>query len=81
MYDLSINPEKWVSISDFEIKPNKPYWFKKKNGKIVIGAFYSNGYSSGIAEVYLSDKGLKIKTNTFHILKDSEVQEVLEINP
>jgi len=78
MYNLSINPEKWVNIDDLELEMNKPYWFKKKDGKIVMGAPYTNGYTSGIADVYLSEEGLKIKTNTFHILRDSQVQEVSE---
>ncbi len=78
MYNLSINPEKWVNIGDLELETNKPYWFKKQDGKIVMGAPYSNGYSSGIADVYLSNEGLQIKTNTFHILRGSQVQEVLE---
>jgi hypothetical protein len=78
MYDLSINPEKWVELGELELETNKPYWFKKPDGKIVMGAPYSNGYSSGIAEVYLSEDGLKIKTNTFLILRDSLIQEVLE---
>jgi hypothetical protein len=78
MYNLSINPEKWVKMSDLELQMNKPFWFKKPDGKIVMGAPYSNGYSSGIAEVYLAEDGLKIKTNTFLILRDSLIQEVLE---
>jgi len=78
MYNLSINPEKWVNIGDLELETNKPYWFKKTDGKIVMGAPHSNGYSSGIADVYLSNEGLQIKTNTFHILRGSQVQEVLE---
>jgi hypothetical protein len=57
---------------------NKPFWFKKTDGKIVMGAPYSNGYSSGIAEVYLAEEGLKIKTNAFLILRDSQVQEVCQ---
>jgi len=77
MYNLSIDPNKWSNIGDLELENNKPYWFKKLDGKIVIGAPYSNGYSSGVAEVYLSEDGLKIKTNTFLILRDSQVQEVL----
>ena len=78
MYNFSINPEKWVDLGDLELETNKPYWFKKKDGKIVMGAPYTNGYSSGIADVYLAEDGLKIKTNTFHILRGSQVQEVSE---
>jgi hypothetical protein len=78
MYNLSINPEKWVNIGELELEQNKPYWFKKQDGKIVMGAPYTNGYSSGIADVYLAEDGLKIKTNTFLILRGSQVQEVLE---
>lgn len=78
MYNLSINPEKWVNIGDLELEMEKPYWFKKQDGKIVMGAPYTNGYSSGIADVYLAQDGLKIKTNTFLILRGSQVQEVLE---
>ena len=78
MYNLSINPEKWVDLEELELETNKPYWFKKQDGKIVMGAPYTNGYSSGIAEVYLAEDGLKIKTNTFLILRGSQVQEVLE---
>ena len=78
MYNLSINPEKWVNIGELELEQNKPYWFKKQDGKIVMGTPYTNGYSSGIADVYLAEDGLKIKTNTFLILRGSQVQEVLE---
>ena len=78
MYNLSINPEKWVDLEELELETNKPYWFKKQDGKIVMGAPYTNGYSSGIADVYLAEDGLKIKTNTFLILRGSQVQEVLE---
>ena len=78
MYNLSINPEKWVDLGELELETNKPYWFKKQDGKIVMGAPYTNGYSSGIADVYLAEDGLKIKTNTFLILRGSQVQEVLE---
>jgi len=60
MYNLSINPEKWVDLGELELETNKPYWFKKQDGKIVMGAPYTNGYSSGIADVYLSEDGLKI---------------------
>lgn len=76
MYNLSIDPEKWVDLGELKLENNKPYWFKKTDGKIVMGASYSNGYASGIADVYLSEDGLKIKTNTFHILRGSQVQEV-----
>lgn len=76
MYNLSIDPEKWVDLGELELENNKPYWFKKTDGKIVMGTPYSNGYSSGIADVYLSEDGLKIKSNTFHILRGSQVQEV-----
>ena len=78
MYNLSINPEKWVNIGELELEQNKPYWFKKQDGKIVMGAPYSDVYCSGIADVYLSSEGLQIKTNTFHILRGSQVQKVLE---
>ena len=78
MYKFLIDPEKWVNVGELELEQNKPYWFKKSNGQIVMGAPYSNGYSSGIADVYLSNEGLQIKTNTFHILRGSQVQEVLE---
>jgi hypothetical protein len=78
MYNLSINPKKWVDLGELELENNKPYWFKKLDDKIVMGAPYSNGYSTGIADVYLSSEGLQIKTNTFHILRGSQVQEVLE---
>lgn len=75
---MSIDPDKWVTTESLELEMNKPYWFKKENGKIVMGAPYSNGYSSGIAEVFISKNGLNIRTNTFHILKNSQVQEVSE---
>ena len=78
MYNLSINPEKWVDLGEIELETNKPYWFKKQDGKIVMGTPYTNGYNSGIADIYLSSEGLQIKTNTFHILRGSQVQEVLE---
>lgn len=78
MYNFSINPNKWVNIGDLELEMNKPYWFKKSDGSIVMGAPYSNGYSSGIADVYLSSDGLKIKTNTFHLLRGGQVQELSE---
>lgn len=78
MYNLSIDPEKWVDLGELELETNKPYWFKRQDGKIVMGAPYTNGYSSGIADVYLAEDGLKIKTNTFLILRGSQVQEVLQ---
>lgn len=78
MYNLSIDPEKWVDLGELELETNKPYWFKKQDGKIVMGAPYTNGYSSGIADVYLAEDGLKLKTNTFLILRGSQVQEVLQ---
>lgn len=78
MYNLSIDPEKWVDLGELELETNKPYWFKRQDGKIVMGAPYTNGYSSGIADVYLAEDGLKLKTNTFLILRGSQVQEVLQ---
>jgi len=76
MYKFNINPDKWVDLGKSELEQNKPYWFKKKDGKIVMGSPFSNGYSSGIADVYLDENGLQIKANTFHILRGSQVQEV-----
>jgi hypothetical protein len=76
MYDITIDPNKWVNIDDLELEMKKPYWFKKENGKIVMGMPYSNGYTSGIAEVFISKNGLSARTNTFHILKNSQAQEV-----
>jgi hypothetical protein len=37
MYRFLIDPEKWVNVGEFELEQNKPYWFKKSNGQIVMG--------------------------------------------
>ena len=76
MYKLSIDPEKWVDFGKLELEQNKPYWFKKASGKIVMGAPFSNGYSSGIADVCIDDGRLIIKSNTFHLVKGGQVQPV-----
>ena len=78
MYDLTIDPDKWVNIENLKLEINKPYWFKKENGKIVMGVHYASKYLSGIAEAFITEKGFSIRTNTFHILKNSQVQEVSE---
>jgi hypothetical protein len=72
-----IDPNKWVKVGQLELEQNKPYWFKKTNGQIIMGAPFTDGYSSGIADVYLEDGCLKIKVDTFHIVKGGFVQPVL----
>jgi hypothetical protein len=80
MYSFQIHPDKWVNTEDAELEQNKPYWFKRSDGLILMGAPFTNGYASGIADVYVSNEGLQIKTDTFHILlKNSQVQEVQEL--
>ena len=78
MYDLSIDPDKWVDLGELKLEINKPYWFKKENGIIVMGVPYASKYLSGVAEAFITEKGFSIRTNTFHILKNSQVQEVSE---
>lgn len=77
MYKFDINPNKWVDLGDLQLEQNKPYWFKKKDGQIVMGSPSSNGHSSGVADVYLDANGLRIKGNSFHILRGCQVQEVI----
>ena len=77
MYKFLIDPEKWVNVGELQLENNKPYWFKKTNGQIVMGTLFSNGHSSGIADVYTEDGCLRIKGDTFHLVKGGQVQEVL----
>jgi hypothetical protein len=77
MNSFQIDPDKWVNINDVKLEEDKLYWFKKSNGKIVMGTPFTSDYGSGIANVYLSNVfTLLIDTTTFHILKNSQVQEV-----
>ena len=77
MYSLSIKSDKWVNVGDLQLDENKIYWFKKMNGNIVMGTPHSNGASAGIADVYVGQDGrLVIRSNTFHIVKGGQVQEV-----
>lgn len=78
MYSFLINPEKWVKVGELKLEANRPYWFKKSNGHIVMGTPFSNGSSAGIADCYAEDGCLRIKTNTFHIVRNGFVQPVLE---
>lgn len=78
MYSFLIDPEKWVNVGEMELEEKRPYWFKKTNGHIVMGTPFSNGYSSGIADCYSEDGCLRIKTNTFHMVKGGQVQPVAD---
>ena len=78
MYSFLIDPEKWVNVGGIKLEQEKPYWFKKANGQIVMGAPFSNNYSSGIADCYLEGGCLRIKTNTFHIVGGGQVQPVID---
>jgi hypothetical protein len=77
MYNFSIDPNKWVDIIDFELIKNVPYWFKKENGQIIMGTPHSSNGASGIADVYAEDGCLRVNCNLFHIVKNGQVQNVL----
>lgn len=78
MYSFLIDPDKWVNVGELKLEEERPYWFKKRNGHIVMETPFSNGYSSGIADYYFEDGYFRIKTNTFHMVKGGQVQPVLD---
>lgn len=78
MYSFLIDPNKWVKVGELNLEPKRPYWFKKTNGQIVMGTPFSNGHSAGIADCYAEDGCLRIKGDTFHLVKNGHVQPVLE---
>jgi len=77
-YEMIIDDTKWEKLSDIELEKDKPYWFKMPIGRIVMGIFYQNDNSSGIAKCFINEDGLNIKTDTFYILRGSLVQPVQE---
>jgi len=77
MIQLKISDKNWVSIKDVEFEMCIPYWCKTEKGDIVMAAFYSNDSSTGMAECFVDDGGLKINGNSFYILKNAMVQPVI----
>jgi hypothetical protein len=77
MYEMIIDPNKWIKISDAKLENEKPYWCQMTDGRIVMAAPYSNGTSSGMAVCFIDNNGIMIKSSQFYILRDSFIQPVI----
>jgi len=76
-YEMVIDPNKWTKIADTQMENEIPYWCKMSDGRIVMAAHYSNGYSSGMGKCSVNESGIVIETTTFYLLRGSLVQPVI----
>lgn len=79
MIVLQLKESDWKPYdSDSNLLPMTPYWFKRKNGDIVLSTYLDSGYSRGWAVTYFDESGkLVMKSNEFYILKESQYQDAL----
>ena len=75
--NFEISAAKWKPMSEGNLEPERPYWFKKSNGDIVMATYISNAGMTGWAVTYFDRDKFVCETNTFHILKGAEYQDAI----
>jgi len=77
MYEMIIDPNKWIKISDTKLEADTPYWAKMTDGRIVMFSPFSNNGTSGCAKCSVSNNGIAVLPNIFYLLKNCMVQPVI----
>jgi len=73
-----IRDSDWQEFNELEPETDTPYWFKLKNGNVVLGVHIMGKYNAGWAKCSLNEKGeFMAKPNEFYLLQGAKIQPAL----
>jgi len=75
---VEILESEWKELKELNPSPNTPYWFKVKNGNVVLAIHITTDYCSGWAKVsFDNDMNLVYNESNYYLLKGAMVQEAI----